>query len=161
MPSFNKIELPVVTLSNHDCDKISAQLAGMPMPLEAMIELVIYIKRQREKVDALAIIEDVMRGKIKDLYAKLPEADRKTVRTEVGMVTMSAPGEKVELKDRDTTVESLTTEQLRITYKPDLKALETILKKDAFERLITRTPTKGVMAVKDIPASEVFHEIDF
>lgn len=118
MPSINDIELPFVTLSNHDPEQVAHILENMKMPLEAMIEVAIYIKRQREKANALEVIEKTMRDRINEVYETMPPENRETRRTEVGMVTYTAPGTVVKLIDRDKSVEMMTDEQLRITYKP-------------------------------------------
>lgn len=161
MPKFGDIDLPTVTVSDHDCDKIAGQLANKNMPIEAMLEIAIYCKREREKGEALKVIEDVMRGRIEAIYSGLPEDQRTTRRTQVGMVTYTAAGEKRELIDRDAAIEQLTPEQIRITYKPDLKALETILKKDALERITKVVPTPARITVRDNPAGTAYDEIDF
>lgn len=161
MPKFGDIELPTVTLSDHDCDKIAGQLSSKNMPIEAMLEIAIYCKREREKADALTVIEQVMRGRIEAIYADLPEDQRVTRRVQVGMVTYTAPGEKRELIDRDAAIEQLTPEQIRITYKPDLKALETILKKDQLERITKVVPTSARITVRDNSAGNAYDELDF
>lgn len=161
MPKFGHIDLPVVTLGGGDPDAIAAKLTTSNMPVEAMVEVLIYCKREREKADALSVIEDVLRGRILAAYETMPPEKRETTRTEVGMVTYTAAGETVSIVDRDTVVESLTQEQLRITYKPDMAALKTILKPDAYERLIKRTPKKASITVRDNPGASGYTEIDF
>jgi len=162
MPSFDNIPLPEVNLSSSmDVDALAAKLAAHPMSPEAMIELLIYLKREREKANALTEIEEVLRGRLKAIYEKMPKGKRETRRTDVGYATYSDPKESVSLKDRDWTVENLSWEQLRITYKPDLKALQTILKPDEFERHVTRDAGKSTLTIKDQPKSSDFHELDF
>lgn len=163
MPSINGISLPTVEVKvgNMDCDQIAAKLADEKMPMEAMIEIAIFLKREREKAEAIKVIEDVMRGRIDKLYEKLPKDSRETRRTEVGMITYTEEGEKIELRDRDFTVENLTQEQLRITYKPDLKALETILKPKDFERHIKRSKKPASTTLRDIKGSSDYQELDF
>lgn len=162
MPSINGLELPTVKVDTPvDIDKLTAKLAGMPLPVEAMIELVIYLKREQDKAAVLAEVETVVRGRIAAAYEKLPAADRDTRRTEVGLVTYTEAGEKVELKDRDFTVENLTTDQIRITYKPDIKALETILKPDEFNRHVKRSPTSAKITLRETKGSKDYHELDF
>lgn len=162
MPSFDNLPLPEVNLSAPmDIDALAAKLADHPMAPEAMIELIVYFKREREKAAALSEIEEVLRGRLAAIYEKTPVEKRETRRTEVGYATYSNPKETVSLKDRDWTVENLTEEQLRITYKPDLKAMETILKPDEFERHVTRKSGKSTLTVRDQSGSDEFYEIDF
>jgi len=160
MPSFDDIDLPTVEIHG-DPDKVSAKLSDMNMPVEAMIELAIYAKREAAKAEALLEIEKVMRGRINAYYDKLPAEERDTRRAEVGMITYTEAGEKVELKDRDWTVAHLTEEQLRITYKPDLKNMETILKPAEFERHVKRTKTNPKLTLRETPGNKDYHEIDF
>jgi len=160
MPKIGDIDLPTVTVSDHDCDKIAGQLATKNMPIEAMLEAVIYLKREREKADALAVIEEVLRGRLSSIYANIPEDQRTTRRTKVGMVTYTAPGKKRELIDRDKAIELLTPEQIRITYKPDLKALETILKKADLDRLTKEVDVPSRITIRDTSGTE-FEELDF
>lgn len=161
MPKIDDIDLPVVSLSDHDADLIAAKLADKTMPIEAMIEVAIYIKREREKANALEVIEKVMRGRIEKAYADLKPEQRETRRAEVGMVTYTDAGEKIVARDRDFIIENLTDEQIRITYQPDLKALATILKKDHLERLTKKEATKSRITLRDIPASDDYSELDY
>lgn len=162
MPKINELDLPTVSISMGDnaLTSLKVALEKEPMPVEAMIEVAIYLKREKAKVDALSALEEVMRARIDKFYSNLPEASRETRRTEVGMITYSGPGEKVELKDRDFTVQGLTAEQLRITYKPDLKAMQTILKPAEFERHVKRVKTKASTTLRDTNSGE-YSELDF
>lgn len=161
MPKINNIDLPTVTVSGADPDALSSKLATEKMPVEAMVETIVYLIREREKADALKVAEDVLRGRIMAHYAALPESLRGSVRTEVGLVTYADGGETVKAKDRDLIVESLTAEQLRISYIPDLKALETILKKDAFDRLVTRSPSAARITIRPNRGSTDYSELDY
>jgi len=163
MPSLNGIPLPRIVIEQDgafDCDQIAAKLADAKLPVEAMLEALIYFKRERERVEALAPIEQVLRGRIDAHYEKLSEDHRETLRTEVGMATYLDGPDKIELKDRDFTVENLTAEQLRISYKPDLKALQTILKPEEFERHVTRSKGKPRLTIRATKSDE-YTELDF
>jgi hypothetical protein len=126
MPKINKLELPTVTLdmTGDEIEALSAKLATEPMSPEGMIETAIYLRRQIEKAEDLNEAVKVLAGRLKAFYGSLKPEQRDTRRVKVGMATYTEAGEKIELKDRDFTVENLTAEQLRITYKPDLKSME-------------------------------------
>lgn len=162
MPEYNGMLLPEVkiTLSDGEIAQQEKKLDMMPMPLEAMIELSIYLKREMAKVDALKGMQAVLKGRIENAYQDRAVKDRVTCRTKVGMSTYSEGGEKLELIDRDTTVDNLTTEQLRISYKPDLKSLETILRPDEFERHVRRVPKDPVVTIRENKSND-YEEIDF
>lgn len=140
---------------------LAAKLAEMPMSPEAMLELVIYCQREQRKVEALNQIADEMRKRIAKVFQDLPEGKRESRKSGVGSVSFTEPGEKIELLDRDNTVAMLTDEQLRITYKPDLKAMETILKKDEFERHIKRSSTNPKITIREDKKSDDWDELDF
>jgi hypothetical protein len=163
MPKINKLELPTVTLdmTGDEIEALSAKLATEPMSPEGMIETAIYLRRQIEKAEDLNEAVKVLAGRLKEFYGSLNPEQRDTRRVKVGMATYTEAGEKIELKDRDFTVENLTAEQLRITYKPDLKSMETILKPDEFERHTKRTPTPAKVTIRDNRASSDFEELDF
>jgi len=160
MPKIGNITLPTVTLSGQDPADVAALLKDKNMPLEAMVEVAIYCKREREKAEALAPIEDLMRARLKKAYAAMPPEKRVTTRTEVGMLTYTAEAETITLKDRDKTVEMLTDEQIRITYKPDLKALKTIMKPAEFNRHVTRGKSDPKITLRDNRASDEYSELD-
>lgn len=161
-PSVNGLQLPVVTVSNLEVepDSLSAVLADLNMSVEAMIETSIYLKREIEKVTVFDEARKVLAGRIKQAMDNLPEDKRETRRTDVGMATYSEPGESVSLRDRDWTVEHMTDEQLRITYKPDLKAMETILKPEEFNRHVVRKPTPSKVSIRDTNGTD-YTELDF
>jgi len=159
---LNDLPLPIVTMEAPlDIDALSAKLASANMSPEAMIETAIYLRRQIEKAGALEECVKVLTGRIKAFYASLPADKRETRRVKVGMATYTEPGEKIELIDRDKTVEMLTEEQLRITYKPDVRAMETILKPADFNRLTKKVPTADRVTIRDNRASDVYDELDF
>lgn len=162
MPSFDNIPLPEVNLSSPmDLDKLAAKFAAHPMSPEAMLELVVYLKREREKADALQDIENVLRGRLKARYDTLPAEKRETLRTEVAIATYSEGHSRDKLRDRDWTVEHLTEEQLRITYSPDLKAMKTILKADEYARHVVSEESSPIMTIRETRASKDFQELDF
>ena len=160
MPKIGNITLPSVTVTGQDPQEVADLLKEKNMPLEAMVEVAIYCKREREKAEALSVIEDLMRARLKKAYADMKPEKRVTTRAEVGMLTYTAEGETIALKDRDKTVEMLTEEQLRITYKPDLKALETILKAADFNRHVTRGKSAPKITLRDTKDNNEYHEID-
>jgi hypothetical protein len=157
MPKLNGINLPTVTVEIPE-EVVSAVKREKFSP-EAMVELAIYLKRQKAHADALNDLEAAVKAKIEEYYDGLAENKRDTVRTEAGMVTYAAPKETIKLRDRDATVEALSAEQLRASYKPDIKALEIMLKPDEFERHVTReTAKKGTITIRD--SKGAFEEID-
>lgn len=162
MPKINDLPLPSVKVTAPmDLEVLASKLGAEPMSPEAMVETIIYLRREMAKATALAVVEAALRDKLAATYAALPPEKRETRRCNVGLATYSEGGEKVELIDRDKTVETLTTEQLRITYKADLAALQTILKPDAFNRLVKRTPKPPVLTVREQKGSEAYEELDF
>ena len=163
MPRLRDVSLPSVLLSMSDEDikDYAKKLEEAKLSPESMVEAIVYLKREREKADALKAMEDVLRARLKAYYDKRKADERESVRSEVGFATYSKPSEKVSLKDRDATVASLTDEQLRISYVPDLKALQTILKPDHFERLVKRETREPVLTVKENKGAEGYEELDF
>lgn len=163
MPKINKLELPSVsvTMTPEQIEDLAAKLSTENMSPEGMIETVIYLRRQIEKAKALEDCAKVLSGRLGKFYEGLPAAQRETRRVDVGMATYTDAGTKTEIIDRDTVVENLTDEQLRITYKPDIKAMETILKEKDFERLTKQVPTPAKVTIRDNRASQEFNELDF
>jgi len=161
MAKFNDITLPEVTVKHaDDLDALAKKLSVAPMSVEAMIEVGVYLKRQMDKAAELEDCYKIMGGRIKAIMDKLPPDKRETRRTKVGMATYSDAGEKVEIIDRDKVVETLTAEQLRITYAPNIKAMETILKPGDFQRLTKRTPTASKVAIKQTKGVDDYEELD-
>lgn len=161
-PKINDLKLPTVNVSAPlDLEDLAAKLATEPMSPEGLIETAIYLKRQKEKADALDDCIKVLTGRVKAFYDKLPPEKRETRRVKVGMATYTDAGEKVDIIDRDTTMETLTDEQIRITCTPNVKLMETILKAGDFERLTKKVPTPSRVTIRDNRASEEFEELDF
>ena len=144
---YEGMELPTVTVEIDGliCDK----LTRIKPPVEAMIEMVIYLNRQKDKLAALSDMDKKLREMIKAHYDTIKPDERETIRSGAGMATYSRPGETTTIADRDAAVEALTDEQIRISYKPDVKALKTILKKAEFDRLTKTTPTPSRITIKD------------
>ena len=158
VPSLNGITLPVVTVTEYE-EAATAIRRGKFSP-EQLVELAIYLKRIRDKVSVLDNIQAAVKEKIEAYYDKLAPDAREGIRTEAGMTTYAAPKETVSIRDRDETMESLTTEQIRASYKPDVVALKIILKPDAFERLVKRsTAKKGIISIRD--SKGAFEEIEW
>lgn len=162
MPRLRNAELPRVSVSmTEDEITVSAKhLQDAKMPAEAMVEALVYLKREREKADALLALEAVLRERLKSYYEGRNPSARETVRTKVGIASYSNPSDKVRPVDRDTVFESLTDEQRRISYVPDMKVLQTILKSDAFERLVTREKGKPTLTIKDSNSGVDYDEIE-
>lgn len=163
MPKINKLELPQVSVSMtpDEIDDLAGKLSTEVMSMEGMIETAIYLQRQIELAKALDTCVSVLKGRIKSTYEKLPEDQRDTRRVRVGMATFTDASEKRDIIDRDKVVETLTDEQLRITYKPDIKAMETILKPGDLERLTKMVPVASKISIRDNRASEDYDELDF
>jgi len=147
MKEYNGIPLPVVSVEIDD--DLASCVKRAKMPVEGAIELVIYLQREKAKCDVLNEAIAEARAKVNAVYDSTKEDERETIRAGAGMATYSKPGEKVQLKDRDATVEALSNEQIRITYQPDIKALKTILKKDEYDRLTETVATPSRIAIKD------------
>lgn len=152
MPNYKGVALPEVTVSNAPENLTQLLVEQNPGP-EATMELIFYLERLKKDVAAAldGTITD-LKGRMSDFYKATKEDKRDRTETKAGMVTYTPPGEQVTIKDRDECVENLTDEQIRISYDPSakaVKALETILKKDHFERLITRKPTGMKLTYRD------------
>lgn len=162
MPKLHGIPLPTVVLNSEiGLSELEDKLTLQPMSPEAMVEAIVYLQRQMEIASELRPLVDVLRSRLMEVYEALPEDKRETRRTPVGMATYTDGGTKAELIDRDATVESLTPDQLRASYKPDMKALEVMLTKDAFERLVKRTPVPPRITVRDNRSSADYEELEF
>lgn len=147
--TLEEIPMPEVALSD-DGKTLLAAIKARALSPEILTEVVIYCGREQAKVAAvLDEISAAARDRLVKYYAGLKKSERATVRTEAGMTTYSEEGFKRDLKDRDTTVAALTPEQLRATYKPDMKALEVILKPAVFERLTKKVKVPAKISVRD------------
>lgn len=163
MPKLNDHDLPVVTVTaDTNLSKLVENLKAEKMPVEAWIELAIYLKREIAKVDALSKLFDEVRGVVTDeLGGVLPEKREDRSRVDVGQATYTEGRTTERLKDRDATVEALTDEQIRISYKPDIGNLRTILKPEKFAELVETTRSKPSVSIRENKGNRDFHEIDF
>lgn len=133
MPELNGVALPVVAVP--DVKELLAMVQRDKLAPEQAIELAIYLKREAEKLDVFGPVMEECRKKIVAYYAALPAENRGTVTTRAARASYTKAAKTRVIKDRDETVAALTEEQLRISYIPDVKALETILRKEDFQRL--------------------------
>lgn len=158
MPKLNGIDLPTVTVADHET--LEAKIAREKFTPDQLVELAVYLKREREKVSVLDGIENTIKDKLLDYYEKMAPEHRESLRTSAGMATYTQGRETLKLRDRDATVRELTPEQLRVSYKPDMKALETILPEDQFDKLVERSRSaRGIVTVRDTRGE--FEELDF
>ena len=155
------IQLPTVTVEG-DCESVAKALTRVKgLTPEAMVEVMIYIKREKAKASELYQIEEAMKAQLAAYYDKTKKDKRESIRaSDVGMCSYSPPGEKVTIKDRDKAVEALTAEQIRISYIPDVKHLETILKKADFDRLVNREDTAYKLSIRDSKGDK-YEELEF
>lgn len=159
MPRLNKIELPRVSITT-DLEALEFHVKIAPMSPEAVIETLIYLQRERDKTEALNGPIAALRERLTAYYAALPAGNRASIRaSNVGLVTYTPAGKRSVPLDRDKLVEALTPEQIRISYVPDMKALETILKPEVYRALTKEEPTKEKVTLRDSNGSD-FEELD-
>ena len=159
MPKIEDVELPVVT-SNIDLNQLKNDLKALTSTPEGMIEAAIWIKRQADIAEDLSECVDILKQKLMEFYQGQDADKRDTRRTKVGIAPYTDKGSKYVIIDRDTTVEQLTDEQLRISYVPNVKNLETILKPEMFERLTKTVDTPARVSLKDL-TNDNYEELDF
>ena len=157
MATYEGHKLPSVEVKLGDHKEVSKALAVAP--LEALVEVIAYCDYQLDRTQALSDLRYELVDILKARLASLPESQRGTRRVDAALMTYTEGKEAVTLIDRDATVASLTEEQLRASYKPDMKALEIMLKPDHFNRLVKRTPKPPVLTIRKT-GKEVYHEVD-
>lgn len=148
MPKFRDAQLPVVSIKG-DPEPVIKALDRGKVPPETLADLAVYIARQKKRVEVLDDLDKAIRAAILAYYEKLQPEARDTVKSDAGMITYTAAGEKRELLDRDEAVKELTVDQIRASYNPDMKALETILPRKVFERLTRVKRTEAKISVRD------------
>ena len=139
--------LPFVTVKN--VDDWAKYVKDTKMPPEQIAEFMVLIKREKEKVSALAELEKALRDKAMAYYETVTLDKRESIKTDAALLAYSPPSETVALRDRDETVAELTDEQIRISYKPDLNALKTILLPEVLERLTVRKAKAHSITLRD------------
>lgn len=157
MATLNGHPLPSIVIYPGDDAAILKELSQAP--IEAFVETIAYIDYQIAAVDAVKDFRGQIVELLKDRLAKLPATERGTRRVDAAVMTYSEGGETVSLIDRDATVDALSDEQVRASYKPDLKALEVMLRPEEFNRLVKREPKPPVVGIRKTGIRK-FHELD-
>lgn len=148
--AFRNIPVPTAKVDG-DPEKLIEALKDGAVPPEALADLMAYVRRQKNAVvTALGEIEEAISDAAKSYYEGLAEEKRETVRGKAGMITYTAAGKKDEAKDRDSIVASINPEQLRASYKPDLKALKVMLTPGKYRALVKEVDTPAKVTFRDM-----------